>query len=93
MALRGTVLWTGFGSEGEDALCFVFRVDTFSGEPHGGNEEGTLEWIRLAELDRVPMWVSDHEWLPMVFDADQRQFHGVMPYHAGEMVSWSYERI
>jgi len=42
--LRGTVLWTGFGTNRGDYLCFVFRADSFTGTPHGGNEEGTLEW-------------------------------------------------
>jgi 8-oxo-dGTP diphosphatase len=29
----------------------------------------------------------------MVLDDDPRQFHGIMPYHEGEMVSWSYQRV
>src|SRR5262249_42758377 len=41
LAFRGTVLWTGFGPDHHDALCFVFRVDSFTGEAHAGNEEGT----------------------------------------------------
>ena len=93
LALRGTVLWTGFGAEHIDALCFVFRADTFVGEPHGGNEEGTLEWVPTDALAARPMWASDHLWLPMVFDDDPRQLHGIMPYHEGRMLSWSYQRV
>ncbi|MEV6524324.1 8-oxo-dGTP diphosphatase [Longispora sp. NPDC051575] len=93
LTLRGTILWPNFRPDGQAELCYIFRADTFTGEHHGGNEEGTLEWIPLADLRDFPMWDSDHEWLPMVFDEDPRQFHGVMPYADGEMVSWSYQRI
>ena len=93
LTMRGTVLWTGFGGPGKDDFGFVFRVDRYQGEPHSGNEEGTLEWVRVDKLDDVPMWTSDREWLPMVLDDDPRQFHGVMPYANGEMVSWAYQRI
>jgi 8-oxo-dGTP diphosphatase len=93
VVLRGTVLWPGFGKNGQDWFGFVFRVDRFEGRPHAGNHEGTLEWVPREKLDSVPMWKSDHEWLPMVFDDDPRQFHGVMPYHNGEMLDWRYQRI
>jgi 8-oxo-dGTP diphosphatase len=93
MTLRGSVTWTGFGPECSSYLAFVFLVTKFSGSQHEGNEEGTLEWVPLAGLADVPMWDSDHQWLPMVFDGDPRQFHGVMPYADGEMQSWSYQRI
>lgn len=93
LVLRGSVLWTGFGRPPRDLLCYIFRVDSFSGEHHGGNDEGTLEWVPLSDIKSLPMWDSDHEWLPMVFDDDPRQFHGIMPYQDGQMVSWAYERI
>jgi 8-oxo-dGTP diphosphatase len=93
VTLRGTILWPGFGKGGQDWFGFVFRVDRFTGAAHGGNDEGSLEWVDVDALATVPMWASDHEWLPMVFDADPRQFHGVMPYHEGEMVGWSYQRV
>ncbi|HQX65205.1 MAG TPA: 7,8-dihydro-8-oxoguanine triphosphatase, partial [Dokdonella sp.] len=32
-------------------------------------------------------------FLPLVFDADPRTFHGVMPYRDGRMLSWSHSRI
>lgn len=91
--LRGTVMWTAFGKHRRDYLCFMFRVDSYLGEPHEGNEEGTLEWVALDQLTGVPMWASDHEWLPMIFDDDPRQFHGVMPYDGHEMLGWSYQRL
>lgn len=93
LTLRGTILWTGWGVDNVDLLCFVFRVDSFTGEPHAGNEEGTLTWVPVADLTNLPMWTSDHQWLPMVFDNDPRQFHGLMPYRDGEMIGWSYQRL
>lgn len=93
LTLRGTVSWPGFGKNGQAWFGFVFRVDRYTGEQHSGNDEGTLEWVPLDRLAQVPMWPSDHEWLPMVFDDDPRQFHGHMPYHDGEMVSWTCSRI
>ncbi len=91
LVLRGTVLWSGFGVPAEDVLCFMFRADAYAGEHHGGNEEGTLEWVPLDELDARPMWESDHLWLPMIFD-EEPPFHGVMPYAGYEMVSWTFSR-
>lgn len=93
MVLRGTVLWPGFAGPDRNVMGFIFRVDAFSGEPHQGNREGTLEWVPIDRLTTLPMWESDHEWLPMVLDADPRQFHGVMPYQDGKMVAWSFQRI
>jgi 8-oxo-dGTP diphosphatase len=93
IALRGTVSWPGFGPNGQDWFGFVFRVDAFTGVAHDGDDEGTLEWRPIAALPTLPMWESDHEWLPMVFDDDPRCFHGVMPYQDGKMLSWSYHRI
>lgn len=100
VVLRGTVHWPGFGADqagnggqpGDGWFGFVFRVDSFAGTAHAGNAEGTLAWIPLTELTGLPMWESDHHWLPMVFDDDPRQFHGIMPYHQGTMLSWSYQR-
>ena len=92
LVLRGTVLWTGFGTTPRDYLCFVFRADAFDGTAHDGNEEGTLEWVAISDLSRRPMWDSDHLWLPMVFDDIARPFFGVMPYDGNEMVSWTFQR-
>ncbi len=57
------------------------------------NPEGTLEWVPLAQMDQVPMWEGDRNFLPLVFDGDPRPFHGVMPYRDGRMQSWSYSRV
>ncbi len=54
--LRGTINWTGFGNGGENWFGFIFRIDKFSGIPKTQNEEGTLEWRKLTELESLPMW-------------------------------------
>ena len=92
MSLRGTISWPGFGRDNADWFGFVFRVDAWHGDAHEGNEEGTLAWVDVADLHTLPMWDSDHLFLPMVFDDDPRPFHGWMPFHAGRMVDWSYVR-
>lgn len=92
LAFRGTVMWTGLGRKRLNALCFVYRADAYSGTRHDGNEEGTLEWVPVEKLGTLPMWDSDHLWLPMVFDDEPRPFFGVMPYDGGTMLDWTYRR-
>ena len=105
MTLRGTVNWPGFGAHGEDWFGFVFLVDAWTGEAPEANVEGTLHWVprprllqacsddpderRAAEL---PMWEGDRWFLPLVFDDDERPFHGVMPYAQGRPQSWTVQR-
>lgn len=93
MSLRGTLNWPGFGKNGEDWLGFIFVVTRFTGEPLTENAEGTLEWVSVDALDALPMWEGDRHFLPLVFDADPRPFHGVMPYKDGRMVSWNVTRL
>jgi 8-oxo-dGTP diphosphatase len=93
MNLRGTISWPGFGQSGEDWFGFLFVVRQFTGVPMERNPEGTLEWIEIGQLDTLPMWEGDRLFLPLVFDADSRPFHGVMPYHHGRMLHWSFSRI
>ena len=92
LQLRGTINWPGFGKNGEDWLGFLFVIMAFDGVAHSHNEEGMLEWIELERLMDLPMWEGDRLFLPMVFDSDPRQFHGVMPYRHGRMQSWSFQR-
>lgn len=42
----------------------------------------------------MSMWESDHKWLPFLFAADARQFHGVLPYDGLEPLSddWKVSR-
>jgi 8-oxo-dGTP diphosphatase len=93
LVLRGTISWPGFGKHGEDWFGFVFRVDRFSGPLRTDNPEGTLAWVDVDRILELPLWEGDRYFLPLVFERDGRQFHGLMPYHAGRPVSWSYGRL
>ncbi len=93
MVLRGTISWPGFGKNGEDWFGFIFRVDRFSGTPLAENPEGTLSWVPVERIMELPLWEGDRYFLPLVFGADPRQFHGVMPYHDGKPLSWSYSLV
>jgi 8-oxo-dGTP diphosphatase len=92
MQLRGTLSWPGFGKRGEDWLGFLFVITRFAGTPPPRNAEGDLEWVEIARVPELPLWEGDRQFLPLVFDADPRPFHGAMPYRDGRMVSWSYSR-
>jgi 8-oxo-dGTP diphosphatase len=89
-SLRGTVSWPGFGQQGEDWFGFIFRVETWSGQAKDENAEGDLEWVEVDRLLELPLWEGDRYFLPLVFEPDGRQFHGVMPYRDGRPVSWKY---
>ena len=93
MNLRGTINWTNFGPKGEDWLGFIFLITAFTGVPFAENAEGPLSWVNISELGALPMWEGDRHFLPMVFDADPRPFHGVMPYDHDKLLSWSYVRL
>jgi len=92
LSLRGTISWPGFGKQGEDWFGFLFLITRYSGVPLERNPEGTLEWVETAALESLPLWEGDRQFLPLVFDSDPRPFHGVMPYQAGRMVSWTCSR-
>ena len=93
MRLRGTVNWTNFGPKGQDWLGFIFVIDSFTGEPHPHNIEGTLQWVPIETLGSLPMWEGDRLFLPLVFDADPRPFHGFMPYENDRPKGWTYTRL
>lgn len=93
LTLRGTISWPGFGRQGEDWLAFVFLVQAWTGTPLERNPEGTLEWVPVDRILDLPLWEGDRHFLPLVFDDDQRSFHGVMPYRDGRMLSWSCTRL
>ena len=93
LRLRGTINWTNFGPHGEDWLGFVFLVESFRGQVPPANEEGRLDWHPLDQLAALPMWEGDRYFLSLVFDDDERCFHGYMPYDGQRPLSFHYERI
>jgi len=92
LILRGTISWPGFGKTGEDWFGFLFIVPRFEGALLERNPEGTLEWVEIEKVEKLPLWEGDRSFLPLLFDADPRPFHGVMPYRDGRMLSWAYTR-
>lgn len=88
MKMRGTIVWRDFGPKKEDWLVFVFVVDEFSGFPFSENDEGRLSWVNIADIGNLPMWKGDALFLPLLFDGDERLFHGYMRYDGEEPVEW-----
>ena len=93
IVLRGTLNWPGFGKNGEDWLGFVFLVTAYEGTPLTANPEGALEWVDVDKILDLPLWDGDRHFLPLVFDADPRAFHGVMPYRDGKALDWRFSRL
>jgi 8-oxo-dGTP diphosphatase len=93
LSLRGTINWPGFGKNGENWFGFIFRVERWSGTPPAENADGTLHWIDVDRILELPLWEGDRHFLPLVFAADNRQFHGVMPYADGRPLSWNYSLV
>jgi len=93
MQLRGTVNWTNFGPHGENWIAFIFLITAFEGQPQSTNEEGTLSWVSLDQLEQLPMWEGDRHFLPLVFDGDPRVFHGYLPYDGEHPTGWKFVRI
>ena len=93
VVLCGTISWPGFGKNSEDWFGFIFKVTRYSGTPFEQSPEGTLLWMPVEKLLDLPLWAGDKYFLPLVFDDDPHQFHGVMPYEGGRPVSWTYSLI
>jgi 8-oxo-dGTP diphosphatase len=86
--LSGLLMFPAF--KGNDWYVFVFTADDFSGELTE-NEEGHLEWIPDAALESLPLWPSDHIFLPwirqgrffsakFVYDGDEMKTH-IVKFH------------
>jgi 8-oxo-dGTP diphosphatase len=93
LTLRGTINWPGFGKQGEAWMGFIFRIDGWHGTPYTHNPEGSLEWVAVERVLDLNLWPGDRLFLPLVFGSDPRQFHGLMPYHNGQLQNWSYVLI
>jgi 8-oxo-dGTP diphosphatase len=87
--LAGTISWPGFGKNGEDWFAFLFRILSWTGTPNSHNEEGTLHWIAVEEVEKLPLWEGDRLFLPLLFDFSAPPFHGVMPYDCGKPTDWA----
>ena len=105
LALRGTIVWTGFGPSQEDWLGFIFIGRTSSPAIPPSNDEGDLLWVAQERLllacdddpsvrdsAELPMWEGDRLFLPLVFDTNPAPFHGAMAYEGDQPREWSYSR-
>ena len=93
MTLRGTLNWPGFDSQGRDWFGFVFLVTGFTGVPAERSPEGELTWVDIDRLGQLPMYEGDRLFLPLVFDAAVRQFHGVLHYEGRRLVRHHIEAL
>ncbi len=86
--LCGLLIFRGF--KGDDWYVFVFTASEFSGELKE-NDEGFLEWIPDSRLESLPLWPSDHIFLPwiregkifsakFVYQGDELKDHAVTFY-------------
>ena len=86
--LCGLLLFPAF--KGNDWYVFVFTASEFSGEITE-NEEGYLEWIPNDKVENLPLWPSDHVFLPwirkgqffsakFVYEGDEMKDHSVTFY-------------
>lgn len=93
LRLRGTISWPGFGKQGEDWFGFIFLIEKWHGTPKTENPEGALDWVPIDDILELPLWEGDRHFLPLVFDKNPGQFHGVMPYRDGRPLSWHYDVV
>jgi 8-oxo-dGTP diphosphatase len=82
--LCGLLMFPAF--KGDDWYVFVFTAREFSGELHE-NEEGYLKWIPDAKLESLPLWPSDHIFLPWINQG--RFFSARFIYTGDEMKDYS----
>lgn len=81
--LCGLLIFPAF--KGDDWYVFVFTASEFSGELKE-NEEGYLKWIPIAELESLPLWPSDHVFLPWIKEG--RFFSAKFLYKGEEMADY-----
>lgn len=93
LKLRGTINWTDFNKNGENWLGFIFLIEEYEGTVKEENEEGKLHWIKIEDIGKLPMWEGDKHFLPLVFDNNEKIFHGYMPYSGDKPLGWEYSRI
>jgi len=80
--LCGLLVFVSF--KGNDWYVFVFTASQFSGELKE-NEEGFLQWIPDEQVESLPLWPSDHLFLPWIREG--RFFSARFVYNGDEMKS------
>lgn len=80
--LRGFITFPRF-AKGEDWYVFVFLIGKFSGELID-SPEGTLEWVKTADLHKLNFWEGDYIFLPWLFLPPR--FSAMFQYEDGRLV-------
>jgi 8-oxo-dGTP diphosphatase len=76
--LCGLLVFASF--KGQDWYVFVFTARDFTGNLQE-NEEGYLEWIPDGKVESLPLWPSDHLFLPWI---RQGKFFSARFVYAGD---------
>jgi 8-oxo-dGTP diphosphatase len=82
--LCGLLIFQAF--KGDDWYVFVFTAREFKGRLKE-TEEGYLEWIPDAQLESLPLWASDHVFLPWIRQG--RLFSAKFLYAGEQMKDYS----
>ncbi|MDX6769936.1 MAG: 8-oxo-dGTP diphosphatase [Elusimicrobiota bacterium] len=80
--LRGVLTFPAF-AKGEDWVVFVYTATRFEGEP-GDCAEGTLEWVKDADIASLNLWEGDRVFLPWL--DGERFFSAKFVYRDGRLV-------
>ncbi len=80
--LRGVLTFPAF-AKGEDWLVFVYTATRYTGEP-GDCAEGTLEWVKDADIAALNLWEGDRVFLPWL--DGERFFSAKFVYREGRLV-------
>jgi 8-oxo-dGTP diphosphatase len=82
--LRGLLLFPAF--KGSDWYVFVFTAHELDGDIRE-SEEGYLKWIPDPELESLPLWPSDHIFLPWIRQG--RFFSARFTYAEDQMLDYA----
>lgn len=83
LTLAGFLKFPRFDREGRDWLVWVYQAHDFLGKLEEDGPEGTLLWVPVDEVLKLPLWEGDREFLPHVFN--QKYFEGIFYYHHGQL--------
>lgn len=78
--LCGLLMFPAF--KGENWYVFTFTADEFDGDLIE-SAEGNLQWIPNDEVENLPLWESDHVFLPWIREG--KFFSAKFTYEGDEM--------
>lgn len=82
-AYRGLLIFTDF--KDDDWYVWVYTAENFSGNLIE-SKEGHLQWIENDKLTSLPLWESDHIFLPWI--AQNRLFSAKFRYAGDRMLDY-----